>query len=111
IRRVDQGKEEARTLRVQPGIGTGGSSSAGTTQARFIRLYTGHLSRRSEIHLWQSTSSNQIFGERGAAVVAPRSVFARGVTVLWSADMEPVAGASPWLEHEDPARETRRWWA
>ena len=54
---MDQGKEEARTLRVQPGIGTGGSSSAGTTQARFIRLYTGHLSRRSEIQLWPRIKS------------------------------------------------------
>ena len=32
--------------------------------------------------------------KRCAAVVAPRSVFAQGVTVLWSADMEPVAGGS-----------------
>jgi hypothetical protein len=32
--------------------------------------------------------------KRCAALVAPRSVFAQGVKVLWSADMEPVAGGS-----------------
>src|SRR5256884_1916436 len=94
MRRVDQGKEEARTLRVQPGIGTGGSSSAGTTQARFIRLYPGHLSRRSEIQLWQAHPRIKSLVKRCAAVAAPRSVFAQGVTVLWSADMELVAGGS-----------------